>query len=141
VARAVVGLPKSAQAVLAADVPDLEVYGGIWGRERDGSDVLADGGDGFEVGVRGRVGGFYLFEERGFSGVVEAEEEDRVLCGVLARVMGWRFERRRGMYRGRGKGWSTFFACGVEIEGFEEVVHCLGERRWYRWVYMVGWWR
>jgi hypothetical protein len=51
VARAVVGLPEPAQAVLPADVPDLEVDGGIGRGERDGGDVLADGGDGFEVGV------------------------------------------------------------------------------------------
>lgn len=64
--------------MLAADVPYLQVYGRIWWGELDGRDVLADGGDGLEVGVRGRVGGFNLLEEGGFARVVEAEEEDRV---------------------------------------------------------------
>ena len=97
-AAAVVALPQPSQAVLPADVPELEVDGGI-GRgqsERDG--VLADGGHGFEVRVRGRVGGFDLLEERGFASVVEAEEEDRVfwaLVLVLA-VGGIREERERG---------------------------------------------
>lgn len=59
--------------MLAADVPDLEVDGGIGGREGDGGDVLADGGDGFEVRVERRVGAFYLLEEGGFAGVVEPQ--------------------------------------------------------------------
>jgi len=67
--------------MLPADVPYLEVDVWLW--EFDGSDVLADGGHGFEVGVRGRVGGFYLLEECGFAGVVEAQEEDGVFWGVL----------------------------------------------------------
>jgi hypothetical protein len=43
--------------MLAADVPYLEVDGRIRGWEFDGCDVLADGGYGFEVWVRGRVRG------------------------------------------------------------------------------------
>ncbi len=77
-AATVVALPEAAQAVLTADVPYLEVDGWVWRGESDGSDVLADGGYGFKVRMRGGVGGFYLFEERGFAGVVEAQEEDRV---------------------------------------------------------------
>jgi hypothetical protein len=61
--------------MLAANVPYLEVDGRIGRWEFDGRDVLADSGHGFEVGVRGRVSGFYLFEECGFAGIVEAEEE------------------------------------------------------------------
>jgi hypothetical protein len=34
--------------------------------------------------VRGRVGGFYLLEERGFAGVVETEEEDGVFCAGVS---------------------------------------------------------
>lgn len=70
--------------MLAAHVPDLEVYGGVGGRERDGGYVLADGGHGFEVRVLGAEGGFYLFEERGFARVVEAEEEDGVFWGCVS---------------------------------------------------------
>lgn len=72
--------------MLAADVPDLQVDGGVGRREGDGGDILADGGDGFEVGVGGGVSGFYLFEEGGFPGVVEAEEEDGVFWGREGRV-------------------------------------------------------
>jgi hypothetical protein len=68
--------------MLAADVPYLEIDWWIGRGEFDGCDVLADGGHGFEVRVRRRVGGFDLFEERGFAGVVEAEEEDGVFCVV-----------------------------------------------------------
>jgi hypothetical protein len=81
-----------------------------------------------------------LFEERGFAGVVEAEEEDRVLCGVLGKGCVGLGGRKDYMEECGGRV-LTFFACGVEVEGFEEVVHCLGERRWCWWVYMVGWWR
>lgn len=62
--------------MLAADIPYLEVYRRVRWREGDGSDVLADCGDGFEVRMRGCIGAFYLLEECGLSGVVEAEEED-----------------------------------------------------------------
>jgi len=59
--------------VLAAHIPDLQVQIG----QVDGGDVLADGGHGFEVGVGvGAVEGLDLFEQRGFAGVVEAEEQD-----------------------------------------------------------------
>lgn len=61
--------------MLAADVPELEVDGRVWWGKGEGDCVLADGGDGFEVWVRGRVGGFDLLEEGGFAGVVEAEEQ------------------------------------------------------------------
>lgn len=66
--------------MLSADIPDLQVDWGIWRRKGDGGDILADGGHRLQIGVRGRVGALYLFEERGFPGVVEAEEEDGVLC-------------------------------------------------------------
>jgi hypothetical protein len=70
--------------VLAADVPYLEVDGWVWGWEREGSHVLADGGDRLQVGVRGCVGCLDLLEERRLAGIVEAEEKNRVLCGALA---------------------------------------------------------
>jgi hypothetical protein len=77
VAAGVVALPQAAQRVLAADVPDLEVQV----RQRYRGDVLADCGDGFQVGVvRAAVDGADLLEEGGFAGVVEAEEEDGVFC-------------------------------------------------------------
>ena len=57
---------------------------------------MADGGDGFEVGVGGRVGGFYLFEERCFAGVVEAEEEDGVFW--------WGVRCCDGAVKGEGEG-------------------------------------
>lgn len=74
--------------MLAADVPDLEVHV----VEGDGGDVLADGGDGGFVGGQGVVvEGFDGGEEGGFAGVVEAEEEDRVLYRrVLAEGKGSR---------------------------------------------------
>lgn len=75
----IVTLPQSSQTVLAPNIPELEVYRRIWGREGECYGVLADGGDGFQVWVRGCVGRFYLLEERGFACVVEAEEEDGVL--------------------------------------------------------------
>lgn len=82
----VVALPEAAEGELAADVPEFEVH--VW--EGDGSDVLADGGDGVagcwvgfvgggggEGGGGGRVvKGFDLVEESGFAGIVEAKEED-----------------------------------------------------------------
>lgn len=67
--------------MLAADVPYLEVDGRVGRGERNGSDVLADGRHGFKVRVEGRVGCFYLFEERGFARVVKAQEQDRVFWG------------------------------------------------------------
>ena len=79
VADGVVGCPHAAEGVLAAYVPDFEVYV----VEGDGGDVLADGGDGGFWGVGrggGGVEGFYGGEEGGFAGVVEAEEEDGVFC-------------------------------------------------------------
>lgn len=64
--------------MLAAHVPDLEVHV----VEGDGGDVLADGRDGRFAGRGGVVvEGFDGGEERGFAGVVQAEEEDGVLCG------------------------------------------------------------
>lgn len=45
---------------------------------------MPDCGDGLEVGMRvWGVCGFDLFEEGGFAGVVEAEEEDGVFCWVV----------------------------------------------------------
>ncbi len=71
VADGIVARPHGAQGVLAADVPDLEVHV----VERDGGDVLADGGDGGFAGGWGVVvEGFDGGEEGGFAGVVEAEE-------------------------------------------------------------------
>ena len=77
-AAAVVALPQPAQAVLPADVPDLEAQ---LGEGHDGH-VLAHGGhgaggDGGGAGQEERLDGG---EERGLAGVVEAEEEDGVLC-------------------------------------------------------------
>lgn len=60
--------------MLAADIPQLEVDGRVWRREGERDRVLANGGYGVEFGMRGRVGRFYLLEERGFAGVVEPEE-------------------------------------------------------------------
>jgi hypothetical protein len=40
----VVAFPQLPQRRLTADVPELEIYGGVL--ERDYGDVLADGGDG-----------------------------------------------------------------------------------------------
>jgi hypothetical protein len=94
-------LPQAAQAMLAADIPYLEVDGRIRGREFDGRDVLADGGYGFEIRVRGGIGGFDLFEEGGFAGVVEAEEEDRVF---------W----LRVSYGSVG-GWMRMWGCGPSL--------------------------
>ena len=63
--------------MLAAYVPDLEVH--VW--KGDCADILADGGDGgFGGGGGGGVEGFDCGEEGCFAGVVEAEEEDGVLC-------------------------------------------------------------
>lgn len=58
--------------MLTADIPDLQVDWRIGRWKGYGSDILADGGNSFEVGVRGCVGALYLFEEGGFTGVVEA---------------------------------------------------------------------
>ena len=33
--------------------------------------------------MRGRICAFYLFEERRFSGIVETEEKDGILCMLL----------------------------------------------------------
>lgn len=57
------------------------------GGEEDCGYVLADCWDGFEVWVGGAEGGFYLFEEGCFAGVVEAEEEDGVFWGVGSVVL------------------------------------------------------
>ena len=78
VAAAVVALPELPQRVLSAHVPDLEVHV----RQRDGGDILADGRHGLDSGegVVGEVEGFDGGEEGGFAGVVQAEEEDGVLC-------------------------------------------------------------
>lgn len=67
--------------MLSANIPYLEVNGWVRWWEFDGRDVLADSGHGFQVWVRGGVGGFDLFEERGFAGIVEAKEEDGVFWG------------------------------------------------------------
>jgi hypothetical protein len=79
-AGCVIALPELAQRVLPSNIPDLEVHVG----QRDGGDILADCRYGFEFG--GGVGGeeerFHLFVEGGFTGVVEAEEEDGVFCKV-----------------------------------------------------------
>lgn len=68
--------------MLAPYIPDLEIHVA----EIDDRDVLADGGDGFLGGGRGggEVERFDGGEEGGFAGVVEAEEEDGVFCGVVS---------------------------------------------------------
>ena len=73
--------------MLAANVPYLEVDGGVGRRQGDGRDVLADGGHGPEVRVHGGVvRRFDLFEERRLARIVEPEEEDGVFCsGRVAR--------------------------------------------------------
>lgn len=78
----VIALPQFPQGVLPADIPDLEVH--IW--QRNGGYILSDCGDCFEIGngVGREEEGFDLFVESGLAGVVEAEEEDGVFCGVLA---------------------------------------------------------
>lgn len=64
--------------MLAAYVPDFQIEGLRCG-QFNGSDVLADRGDGFEVRVEGRRElRAELFEESGFAGVVEAQEENGV---------------------------------------------------------------
>lgn len=64
--------------MLPTHIPDLEIHI----VEIDQADVLPDGGHG--VDFCGTVGwvveGFDLLEEGGFAGIVEAEEEDGVLC-------------------------------------------------------------
>lgn len=63
--------------MLAAYIPDLEIHV----VEGDGGDILANGWDGRFGGGRGVVvEGFDGGEEGGFAGVVEAEEEDGILC-------------------------------------------------------------
>lgn len=78
-AALVVALPQAAQAHLAADVPELHVHVG----QGNGRDVLADGGHGLEVGGRrgggvGRKERLDLLVKGCLSGIVEAEEDDRV---------------------------------------------------------------
>ena len=85
-AAAVVALPQAPEAVLPAHVPDLQVHVG----QRDGLDVLADGGHGAGVDASGgggviEVEVFDGGEEGRFARVVEAEEEDGVLCGKVSR--------------------------------------------------------
>jgi hypothetical protein len=82
-AATVVGLPQPTKAVLATNIPYLEVYWWIWRRKRDGSNILSDRRDSFEVGVRRRVGAFYLLKQRCLAGIVETEEKNRVLWGLL----------------------------------------------------------
>jgi len=68
--------------MLPTDVPDLQIHI----VQIDQADVLADGGHGIEFGLVGRVvKGFDLFEQGGFAGVVEAEKEDGVFCGLAKR--------------------------------------------------------
>lgn len=79
VADLIIRRPHAPERVLPAHVPDLEVHV----REGDGSHILADGWHGGFAGWRGvGVEGFYGGEERGFAGVVEAEQEDRVFWGL-----------------------------------------------------------
>lgn len=99
VADGVVARPHGSQRVLPAHVPDLEVHV----VEGDGGDVLADGRDG-GLGWYGGVvvEGFDGGEEGRFAGVVEAEEEDRVLCSSSALVFSGRVREQR---RGWGRLW------------------------------------
>jgi hypothetical protein len=69
--------------MLAANIPDLEVYWWIWRRKGDGSNILSDRRNCLEVGVGGRIGAFYLLKKRCLAGVVKAKEENRVLWGLL----------------------------------------------------------
>lgn len=70
----VITLPEPSQTVLATHVPDLQID--LW--EGDGRDILADGGDSFEVWVVGGGDGlvyregFYVLEEGCFTSIVEA---------------------------------------------------------------------
>jgi hypothetical protein len=79
----IIALPELPQTVLAPHVPYLEIHV----RKGDGRHILAYGGDGLEFwgGRGGEVEGFDLFVKGGFAGVVEAEEEDRVFCGLLVK--------------------------------------------------------
>jgi hypothetical protein len=84
VAATVVRLPEAAQSVLAADVPYLEVDGRVWRWKRECGNVLPNGRNGLQVGVRGCVGCLDLLKERRLAGIVEAKEKDRILWGVSA---------------------------------------------------------
>ena len=112
--------------MLAADVPDLEIHV----REGDGGDVLADGGDGGAGGGGGVVvEGFDGGEEGRFAGVVEAQEQDGVLCRRVLEggervgmVGGWGEEVREGGTGECGGGvdmgdWRghAFFRCGPKV--------------------------
>lgn len=46
-AATVIALPQAAQTVLTAYVPYLEVDWWVWWWKSNGSDILADGGNGF----------------------------------------------------------------------------------------------
>jgi hypothetical protein len=69
--------------MLTTNVPYLEVYWWVWRGEGDGSNILSDRRHRLEVGVGRRVGAFYLLKKRCLAGVVQAEEEDRVLWRLL----------------------------------------------------------
>jgi hypothetical protein len=75
--------------VLATDVPDLEVNVG----QVDGSDILADGGDGIEFWVKVRTEkSLDLLEQCCLSSVVESKKEDGILWLVAsAKVKSRRF--------------------------------------------------
>jgi hypothetical protein len=92
--------------MLTAYVPYLEIYWRVWRWKLDCSDILADGRYGLQVGVGGRVCSFYLLEERGFTSIVKAKEEDGVFWVALAVAAYCKVYRKDG---------STFFAGGVEV--------------------------
>lgn len=65
--------------MLAANIPYFQVYRRVWRWQGDRRNVLADGGYGFQVGMRRRVCALDLLEECSLASVVKAEEENRVL--------------------------------------------------------------
>lgn len=72
-AAGVVALPEPTETVLAADVPYFEVDGRVGRWKGDGSHILSDSGDSFQVRVRRRIRSFNLLKESRFAGVIKAK--------------------------------------------------------------------